>query len=266
MDDLVFVGLGLHDQMGLSLQGLEEIKAADTVFLELYTNLLPDFSQESLTKLSGKKIRILLRKDLEDDAGRIIFEATEKGRTVLLVPGDPLIATTHVALRIEAIKRKIKTRIVHGSSILSAAIGLSGLHSYKFGKSVTIPFWDENPSVTPYNVIGQNKKQGLHTLCLLDINAESKRFLRINDALTMLLKIEQWKNEKTVSNDSLAVGVARAGSASPVVRAGFINDLLDMEFGGPPHSLVFPGKLHFMEAEALIFLGDAPEKVRRMAE
>ena len=266
MGDLVFVGLGLHDQMGLSLQGLEEIKAADSVFLELYTNLLPDFSQESLTKLSGKKIRILFRKDLEDNAGRIIFEAAEKGKTVLLVPGDPLIATTHVTLRIEAKKRKINTHVVHGSSILSAAIGLSGLHSYKFGKSVTIPFWDENPSITPYSVIGQNRKLGLHTLCLLDINAERKRFLRINDALKVLLEIEHQKNEKTVSNDSLAVGVARAGSANPTVKAGFIRDLLDVEFGDPPHTLVFPGKLHFMEAEALIFLGDAPERVRRLAE
>ena len=62
-----------------------------------------------------------------------------------------------------------KTRIVHGVSIMSAIIGLSGLHNYKFGKTVTIPFI-ENFSETPYNVIAQNKNSGLHTLCLLDIN------------------------------------------------------------------------------------------------
>jgi diphthine synthase len=266
LGDLVFVGLGLHDHMGLSLQGLEEIKAADAVFLELYTSLLPDFSHESLKRLTGKKITLLHRKDLEDNGGRIIFEAAEKGKTVLLVPGDPLIATTHVTLRIEAKKRKIQTRIVHGASILSAAIGLSGLHNYKFGKSVTIPFWDENPSITPYSVIGQNKRLGLHTLCLLDIDVENRRFLKVNDALKVLLEIEHQKNQKIISNDTLAVGVARAGSASPTVKAGFVGDLVKKEFGDPPHTLIFPGKLHFMEAEALVFLGDAPEKVRRLAE
>jgi diphthine synthase len=266
LGELVFVGLGLHDHMGISLQGLEEMKTADSVFIELYTSLLPGFSRKSLSKLSGKKLNILQRKDLEENNGKIVLLAAEKGKTILLVPGDPLIATTHVTLRIEARKRGIKSRIVHGSSILSAAIGLSGLHSYKFGKSVTIPFADENPSITPYTVIGQNKKSGLHTLCLLDIKAEDNRFLKISDALKALLDIEAQRKEKAVTSNSLAVGVARAGSASPTVKAGFVNDLLKQEFGDPPHTLIFTGRLHFMEAEALVVLANAPEKVRRLAE
>jgi diphthine synthase len=266
LGELVFVGLGLHDHMGISLQGLEEIKTADTVFIELYTSLLPSFSQKSLSKLSGKELNILQRKDLEENNGKIVLLAAEKGKTILLVPGDPLIATTHVTLRIEARKSGIKSRIVHGSSILSAAIGLSGLHSYKFGKSVTIPFVDENPSVTPYAVIGENRKLGLHTLCLLDIKAEDSRFLKINDALKALLDIEAKRKEKAVTSNSLAVGVARAGSTSPTVKAGFVNDLLKQEFGDPPHTLIFVGRLHFMEAEALVVLADAPEEVRRLAE
>lgn len=266
MSELVFVGLGLHDHMGISLQGLEEMKTADTVFIELYTSLLPGFSHQSLSKLSGKELNILQRKDLEENNGKIVLLAAEKGKTVLLVPGDPLIATTHVTLRIEAKKRGITSRIVHGSSILSAAIGLSGLHSYKFGKSVTITFVDENPSVTPYAVIGENRKLGLHTLCLLDIKAEDNRFLKISDALKALLDIEAKRKEKAVTSNSLAVGVARAGSTSPTVKAGFVNDLLKQEFGDPPHTLIFTGKLHFMEAEALVVLANAPEEVRRLAE
>jgi diphthine synthase len=265
LGELVFVGLGLHDHMGISLQGLEEMKTADNVFIELYTSLLPGFSQKSLSKLSGKELNVLQRKDLEENNGRIVLLAAEKGKTVLLVPGDPLIATTHVTLRIEARRRGINSRIVHGSSILSAAIGLSGLHSYKFGKSVTIPFVDENPSITPYAVIGENGKLGLHTLCLLDIKAEDNRFLKISDALKALLDIEAKRKEKAVTSNSLAVGVARAGSASPTVKAGFVNGLLKQEFGDPPHTLIFVGKLHFMEAEALVVLADAPEEVRRLA-
>jgi len=38
------------------------------------------------------------------------------------------------------------------------------------------------------------------------------------------------------------------------------------DFGGPPHSLVIPSKLHFMEAEALITLAQAPEHVKEIVE
>jgi diphthamide biosynthesis methyltransferase len=37
---------------------------------------------------------------------------------------------------------------------------------------------------------------------------------------------------------------------------------MNHDFGGPPYSLIFPGKLHFMEAEALKVLGGAPETLR----
>ncbi len=87
------------------------------------------------------------------------MQAAKVGKAVFLVPGDPFIATTHVTLRIDAEKQGIKTRIVHGTSIMSAIVSLSGLHNYKFGKTVTVPF-PENFSETPYNVIAQNKKVG----------------------------------------------------------------------------------------------------------
>ncbi|MEM3054824.1 MAG: diphthine synthase, partial [Candidatus Bathyarchaeia archaeon] len=168
LGELVFVGLGLHDENGISLKGLEEVKSAESIFVELYTSLLPGFSIERFEAMSGKRLRIVSRKELEDENGEVILKEAERGKAVLLVPGDPLIATTHVALRLEAEKRGIATRVVHGASIISAVMGLSGLHNYKFGKSVTIPF-PENFSETPYEVVMENLSLGLHTLCLLDI-------------------------------------------------------------------------------------------------
>jgi diphthine synthase len=264
LGEIVFVGLGLHDDMGISLQGLEEAKAADNVFMEHYTSLLPNFSAEHFEKISGKKIHVISRKELEEENGLVILKAAETGKVVLLVPGDPLIATTHVALRMQAEKLGIKTRIVHGASILSAVIGLSGLHNYKFGKSVTIPF--SEISETPYEVIAQNKKLGLHTLCLLDVKVEEKHYMKIHQGLEMLLKIEEKRKEKIVTMNRLVVGIARAGSNNLTVKAGFLKDLLNYNFGNPPHSLIFPGKLHFMEAEALIVLAGAPENLREMIE
>ena len=265
MKELVFVGLGLHDEKGISLRGLEETKNADHVFMELYTNLLPNFSTKRFETMVNKQVRIVSRHDIEEENGAVILDAAEKGKTVFLVPGDPFVATTHVTLRIEAEKRGVRTRIVHGASVLSAIIGLSGLHNYKFGKTVTVPF-PENFSETPYNVIAQNKKRGLHTLCLLDIKMEEKRFLTINEALKALLEIEQKRKESIVTPSTVAVGVARAGSNAPTLKADFTEELLIYDFGAPPQSLIFPGALHFMEAEALITLAGAPEKLRSLAK
>lgn len=265
MKELVFIGLGLHDEKGISLKGLEEAKSADHAFIELYTSLLPDFQMKRLETLLGKRVHAVSRRELEEENGATILKAAENGKTAFLVPGDPFIATTHVTLRLEAAKHGVKTRIVHGASIISAIIGLSGLHNYKFGKTVTIPF-PENYSETPYNVITQNKQLGFHTLCLLDLKADEKRFLTIKEALAQLFETEQKKKTGTVAENTLAVGVARAGSDNPALKADFANELGRHNFGEPPQSLIFPGQLHFMEEEALIAFAAAPEKLRSMVK
>ena len=261
MNELIFIGLGLSDEKDISLRGLKEIKSANHVFIETYTSLMPNLSIEKLEKLCGKKLKVVSRHELEEENGEKILKAAMTGKAVLLVPGDPLIATTHVALRIQAEKMGIKTRIVHGTSIISAAIGLSGLHNYKFGKSVTIPFpEDDYLPETPYDVIWHNKQLGLHTLCLLDIKAEKKMFMTIRRGIEVLRKLEEKIGKKLISSETLAVGIARAGSENSIVKAGTLKELESYNFGGPPHTLIFPGKLHFMEAEALKVLAGASEE------
>lgn len=265
MGELVFIGLGLHAETDISLRGLEEVKRADIVFAEFYTSLMQGLEMKRLERLTGKKIVSVSRKMVEEENGKQILSAAHKGKTVFLVPGDPLIATTHVDLRIRAEKTGIKTRIIHGASIISAAIGLSGLQNYKFGRSVTIPFTDNEPvPETPYNVVKANLKAGLHTLCFLDIRAEEKRYMTINEALDTLLIIERRKRGYVITRKTLVVGIARAGSRNPVVKADLIETMLNYDFGSPPHTLIFPGKLHFMEAEALIRLAKAPESIRKL--
>jgi diphthine synthase len=258
---LTFVGLGLNDEAGLSFRGLEETRNADSVFIELYTSLLPEFSLKRFEKLAGTPVTLLSRRDLEEANGEKVLEAAEQGSVVFLVPGDPFVATTHVALRIEAEKRGIKTRIVHGASAISAVIGLSGLHNYKFGKTVTIPF-PETLSETPYRVITENRVRGLHTLCLLDLKADEQRFLSVSEGLQALMEVERKIRKGVVTSDSLAVGAARVGSINPALKADRIEELLKYDFGGPPQSLIFPGELHFMEIEALIRFAGAPETLR----
>ena len=267
MNELVFIGLGLYDEKDISIRGLEELKEADAVFAEFYTSLMPGLSIQKLEAMIGKPINVVSRRVLEEENGQQLFDAAKKGKAAFLVQGDPMIATTHVDLRISAEKQGIKTRVIHGASVVSAVRGISGLQNYKYGKAVTIPFSEHGfVSETPYNVIRENKKMGLHTMCYLDIKAEEARYLTVNDALQTLLELEKQKKEQVVTSRTLVIGVARAGSYEPTVKAGYLEDVMNHDFGANPHTLIFPGKLHFMEAEALISLADAPQQVRRMAE
>jgi diphthine synthase len=267
LGSLVFVGLGLNSEKSISLLGLEEARSADAVFAESYTSLMPELSIAKLEKLVGKHVNVVRRRDLEEDSGRKILAAASKGRAVFMVPGDPLVATTHVDLRIRAERQGIATQIVHGASVVSAVIGLSGLQNYKFGRSVTIPFSDSESAIsTPYNVIAENKKLDLHTLCFLDIREEEKLYMTVREALNLLLSVEGEKRQQVVTRETWAVGVARAGSENPRVKADLVSRLQSFDFGGAPHSLVFPGKLHFMETEALVTLGKAPEGIKELAK
>jgi len=266
--ELVFVGLGLYDHLDISLRGLREVKDAAYVFAEFYTSLMPGFTLEDFRKITGKDVTVVSRRNLEDESGRMILEKARDAKVVLLVPGDPLIATTHIALRLRAEREGIKTRVVHGASIISAVIGLSGLQNYRFGKSVTIPFFENGCiSRTPYLVVAENKARDLHTLCFLDVRAEENRYMTIRDALEILLTLEEKIRQGVLSENKLAVGIARAGSEDVRVKADSIKDLMSFNFGGPPHSLILPAeKLHFMEAEALIALANAPRWVMEMSK
>ena len=168
--------------------------------------------------------------------------------------GDPLIATTHSDMMIQARKMNIKTRVVHSASILSAAPGIAGLQAYKFGKVTTIPFTEANYfPYSPYLNIKSNLENGMHTLVLLDIQAHLKRYMTAIQGLEYLMLVSEKRSEHTITLDTLAVVVARAGAPNPVVRAD----------GGPLHSIIIPSDLHFVEAEALVVLGGAsPEIIR----
>src|SRR5213593_797218 len=138
MGELVFIGLGLDDERGITLRGLDEARAADMVFAEFYTSALQGASIEAVGKLIDRPIRRLSRKEVED--GQVLLAAAAKGTVAFLVPGDPMSATTHVDLRLRAEAAKIRTRIVHGVSILTAAAGALGLQAYKFGRTTTVRF------------------------------------------------------------------------------------------------------------------------------
>jgi len=257
---LVFIGLGLCGEC-VPLRGLREAREADAVYVELYTSIVPGLDIRELEGTIGKSIKVLDREAVEQHPDEIL-NAAKVGKVAFLVPGDPMVATTHVDLRLRAARAGIQTKIVHAASIASAAAGLAGLQSYKFGRSATVPFPD-NPSQTPYAVLAENLGRGLHTLLLLDIRAEQNRAMTANEAVDIMLGLEAKHHKKAFTFSTLAVVVVRAGSDDAVVRADRVERLREIDFGSPPHVLIVPGKLHFVEAEALEVFAGAPKDMMR---
>ncbi|MDP3765751.1 MAG: diphthine synthase [Nanoarchaeota archaeon] len=244
---LYFIGLGLNSEKDITINGLEAVKKCDIVYLENYTSIL-NCSKEALEKFYNKKIILARRNIVEADNNEIIENAKAKD-VAFLVAGDPLVATTHIDLFLRAKKEGIKCHIIHNASIISA-VGVTGLQVYKFGKTTSIPLENENVE-SPYDVLKDNLSLGLHTLFLLDLNPDEEKFLSINDSIRYLLKIELKRNERIFSEKTLCVGCARIGSENQVIKAGTAKDLLKFSFGRLVHCLIVPGKLHFMEEEAL---------------
>ena len=249
---LYLVGLGLFDEKDVSLKGIAVIKECDLVYLERYTSPWKG-DLRNLEKIAAKKIKEIERSDLEENSKSIVGEATEKD-VAILVPGDPLVATTHSALVLEARNNGVKVGIIHSSSIFSA-VAETGLHIYKFGKTTTVAYPEGNFSPkTPYNVLEENKKNKSHTLLLLDVKSEKNRFMTVNEALGILLEIEREENKDIFSNETLCVGVARLGG-DILIKAGEVKKLKKIDFGPPPHILIVPGELHFTEKEFLDMFG-----------
>ncbi len=257
MNELVFIGLGLYDEKDISIKGLEEIKKADKVFAEFYTAKLVGSSIKKLEKFFDKKIIVLNRNETEK--GDVVVNSAEYEKTVFLTAGDSMTATTHIDLRIRAIKKDIKTKVIHASSIVTAVSGLLGLQNYKFGRTTTLAYPQDNYfPISPYNVIKENKERNLHTLVLLDIQDEKKLYMTANEGLKLIFEMDEKAKSKIFDKESVFCVVARAGSDKPVVRAGTIKELRHEDFGKPFHSIVVPGRLHFMEIEALKILARLP--------
>jgi len=256
MGELIFVGLGLWSEKDITVAGAEAARECDKVFAEFYTSML-GVPKEKIEKIIGRSIEVLSREEVED--GSIILNEAVDKKVCFLTGGDPMTATTHIDLRLRAMEKGISTRVVHGISIMTAAAGLLGLQSYKFGRATTLAFPEGDYFPTsPYGVIKENMERNLHTLVLLDVG---KKLMTANEGIELLMEMEERERRGIIGKKTLIAVVARASSPSPTVKAGYAYDMVKENFGPPLHCIVVPGKLHFMEAKALVMLADAPEEI-----
>ncbi|MFO7792480.1 MAG: diphthine synthase [Candidatus Saliniplasma sp.] len=261
MGELIFIGLGLYDEKDISVKGKEIAKDADEVYSEFYTSNLAGTDLDKIQDELGIDIKILDREQIEKDA--IPVRSAQDRKTVILTAGDPMAATTHVDLRLRAVEKGVGTRVVHSSSIFSAAPSILGVQHYKFGKTVTLPFFEEkeNYPESPYHRIKDNKKIGLHSLVLLDIDGKKKKYMSAEEGMKALRYLEKKISKGVINEDTVVAGLARVGSNEPELKAGYPQDILEHDFGEGLHCMVVFGDLHFMEIDSLIALADAPESI-----
>lgn len=258
---LFFIGLGLCGAWGLSIEGLRLARACERVYVELYTSLVPHLELSELSRLIGKEVERVSRRELEGEWVESLIEEAREADVAILTPGDPFVATTHEAIRLEAVKRGVRVRVVHSASIASAIPGATGLSFYKFGRPATVVY--PEPGYAPqtaYDVVKENLTRGLHTLLLLDLREERGVYMTAREAIHILIGLDRERREGLVTEDALVVAVARVGCADASVRAGRAVKVAEYDLGPPPHSLVIPGPLHFVEKEALMLVAGASEE------
>ena len=142
--------------------------------------------KKTTSRSSSRHIDVLYRSRGEEDS---IIEDAKKMSVGFVTAGDTMLATTHVDLRIQAKEAGIPVRIFHGVSIFTACPSSLGLQPYKFGRTVTLPFYEMNyRPKSPYDNILENKVRGLHTMVLLDIRESEGRYMTAREAIEWLLE------------------------------------------------------------------------------
>jgi diphthine synthase len=234
----------------MTLKAMKGIQNCEHVYYESYTS--PVLGHDVLEELSGafgsSRVEKVKREFVED--GSKILEVAKNSSAALVCSGDPMVATTHQELRTRALRQGIQTRILHGSSVLCAVGGELGLHSYNFGRVVTMT--REPMQYTAYETVFRNLLNGLHSTILLEWDESSNFFLEPKSAAKALAEAEKDLKQEIFNSETLLLVVSRLGSENQSISASrSLEELQRLELGAPPHVIVVPGKLHFTEREAL---------------
>jgi diphthine synthase len=249
MDMLYIIGIGLKPSQ-ISMEAAEKARNCAAVFLETYTSRYAEGSAKEIAGIIDRKVVPLKREQVEKPE-QLIAQAV-KENVALLVHGNPLTATTHIQLLIEAKKEGVKTTVIPGISIADY-LGKTGLNSYRFGRITTIVTHSERYEPESfYDMITANRENNLHTLCLLDIR-EDGTLMTVNEALAVLERIEKKRPENTVK-DSVIIAICGAGSEKEVIKAGSFNEIRRSGYDAYPQSLVVCAGLSDKEKEALSVL------------
>ena len=272
---LILIGMGPGGVNGMTRAAIEAAKNADYRRYEAYTAL---WSQDALEELEHKigEIQKVMRPEVEEPVE--LLELAKQSSVALLIVGDPLQATTHVDLQLQALEAGVKCSVIHGISITGLVTGAIGLSNYRFGRQTTLTYpYGGWVATSPLEVIAMNRFQGLHTLALLDLDPTGEGVggqipmqpKDAADAMTMMsnklsdsiqempddsvldkMRIEACKQICQDISDLMVVLCSDMGTSEQNITYCKLRDLSSAKTGRL-HSLVIPAKPSDVEQMAL---------------
>lgn len=165
---LLLVGMGPGRISSMTIEAKNAAKSADFRRYEAYTALWPADELATLEEDIGD-IEMVMRPEVESPTE--LLDLAKNHLVALLIVGDPLQATTHVDIQLQALEAGINCIVFHGISITTLVTGAIGLSNYRFGRQTTITYpYGGWVATSPLEVIAVNIFQNQHTLALLDLD------------------------------------------------------------------------------------------------
>ena len=274
---LMLIGMGPGRLSGMSLEALNAAKTADVRRYEAYTALWPQAELDALEAEVGA-IEKVMRPEVE--LPETLFELARTSLVALLVVGDPLQATTHVDLQLQAAEAGLECLVFHGVSITTLVTGAIGLSNYKFGRQTTLTYpYGGWVATSPLEVIAANMHQNLHTLALLDLDPTGEGIghqlpMKPHDAVVSLRlmwkklaeTIEEMPQETALQSMRIEACEALLSGDLDSMDVVLCSDMgtddeslvattvgqLESQTGGRLNSLVFQSKTSEVEEKALL--------------
>ncbi|HLH86309.1 MAG TPA: diphthine synthase [Thermoplasmataceae archaeon] len=238
------LGLGLRGAGSMTLDELEIASRCDSVFLESYTSVIDESEIEKLSRRIGRTIEILNRESMEHSGW--IIERGRREDVAILVVGDPLAATTHSQLRLDAKKSGVDIEFYENASILTRAPSLTGLMLYRFGPPVSLPRITGH--YRPKSVllkIKRNIENDMHTLLLLDL-AEGKT-LTPSEACDILLTLENEHMVGAISKSMKVIVLISVSRRDQKILSGTVDAIIRNRIEGSPACIVIPATISDVE-------------------
>jgi len=274
---LLLIGMGPGRISSMTIEARNAAKSADFRRYEAYTALWPENELQSLENDIGS-IEKVMRPEVENPAE--ILELAKQSLVALLVVGDPLQATTHVDLQLQAMESGVECIVFHGISITTLVTGSIGLSNYRFGRQTTITYpYGGWVATSPLEVIAVNLLQNQHTLALLDLDptgagtgqqvpmqpedaVESLRLMRNKldesiDNMGMGSPLDSMREDACKLflsgdlNEQIVVLCADMGTDDEKITCTTIGQLSNLE-GGRLNCLIFPAVTSEVEERALL--------------
>ncbi len=273
---LRLIGMGPGSVKSMTSEAISAAKSADFRRYEAYTALWPDTELAELEVIVGP-IQKVMRPEIENPIE--ILNLAKNHLVAVLVVGDPLQATTHIDLQLQANEQGIECEVIHGISITNLVTGAVGLSNYKFGRQTTLTYpYSGWIATSPLEVIAVNRGMGLHTLALLDLDPTGagtgrQRPMQPRDAVESLnaMKNKLVESVKEMPEETMLESLKKSlyreiCSAIPTLKVVLCSDMgtdeqsivtttvesLAQQEGGRLNCLVFPASTSDVEEKAIL--------------